>query len=191
MPANFQFGFEHHLYIAATDDPATVGDATDYTIPQALNGVLTGTVNVNNAAWHEYANVRTVNVGGNATSVDITTREEARSGFSSEVDVTTSGEMTFEVRYKPTDSNGVYQDVLFAALMKTWLGKKEIAAVDLDKLYTVKGAQGLAGNWTVNFSAQKEVQGVVLCNLTLKLSSFPGWIVQTHASSGQVFVVFS
>ncbi len=62
---------------------------------------------LHNAAWLEYANVKNVTLGGNANSVDITTRDEARSGFSTEVDVTTSGEMTFEARYnKPTDTGG-------------------------------------------------------------------------------------
>lgn len=187
--ANFQFGFDHRLYIACADsDP---GAPVVLTLPQALTGEPTGaTVHYNNANWQLYDNVRTVNVGGNATSVDITTRAEARSGFSSEVDVTTAGEMTFEVRYKPLNDDGTYADPTFAALMRAWLGRKEIAAVDLDKPMNIQGAQGLCGNWTVSFSNQKEVQGVVLANLTLKLSSWAAWIV-AQDTSGTNFAKFS
>lgn len=190
MPSNFQFGFEHYLYLGVTT--TTTGTApnqvTTYT-PRALNArpvasPAAGDVSYNTAdLWTEYANVRTVNVGGNANSVDITTRDEARSGFSTEVDVTTTGEMTFEVRYKPTSSTGAVQDPVFEALLRAWLGKYEIAGVDLDKKIDQPGAQGLVGNWTVSFSNQKEVQGVVLASLTLKLSSYPNWIRRNSAGT--------
>ena len=168
MAKNFQFGFDHYLYLAHD------GAGTAQKLDQRPGG--SGTTDYSNATWVEYPNVRTVNVGGNANSVDITTRDEARSGFATEVDATTTGEMTFEVRYKPTDDNGNVQDWAFEALLKTWLNRDEIAAMDLDKQSSVDGAQGLTGNWTVNFSNQKEVQGVVLASVTLKLSSFPNWI---------------
>ncbi len=34
--------------------------------------------------------------------------------------------MTFEARYKPTDNTGAPQDIIFEALLKAWLGKKEL-----------------------------------------------------------------
>lgn len=194
MPLNFQFGFEHYLYLGMTNtDPDGGGPLLATPQPQALTQRPPGStpaVHFNNASWQEYSNVRTVTVGGNTNSVDITTRDEARSGFSTEVDVTTSGEMTFEVRYKPTDNAGAPQDLIFEALLKAWLGKKEIAAVDLDKPLTSPGAQGLVGNWTVTFSNQKEVQGVVLANLTLKLSSLPNWI-RAADNTGTNFAIIS
>jgi hypothetical protein len=75
------------------------------------------------------------------------------------------------------------QDPVFEALLRAWLGKYEIAGVDLDKKIDQPGAQGLVGNWTVSFSNQKEVQGVVLASLTLKLSSFPNWIRRNAAGT--------
>lgn len=185
MPLNFQFGYEHYLYLAV--DVSTPTNP----IPKAFTQRPPGSapaIHFNNAPWVEYPNVRTVTVGGNANSVDITTRDEARSGFSSEVDVTTSGEMTFEVRYKRRNDSGAIQDPIFEALLKAWLGKQEIAAVDLDNNKGVAGAQGLVGNWTVSFSNQKEVQGVVIASLTLKLSSFPNWI-RASDTSGTNFVI--
>lgn len=184
MPLNFQFGYEHYLHLAVDISTPT------NPIPKAFTQRPPGdspAIHFNNAPWQEYANVRTVTVGGSANSVDITTRDEARSGFSSEVDVTTTGEMTFEVRYKRRTDAGAIQDPIFEALLKAWLGKLEIAAVDLDGPLTRNGAQGLAGNWTVGFSNQKEVQGVVIANLTLKLSSYPNWI-RAGDTSGTAFV---
>ena len=64
-------------------------------------------------------------------------------------------------------------DLIYEALLKAWLTKKEIAAIDLDKPLGQAGAQGLVANWTVTFGQQKEVQGVVITNVTMKLSSFP------------------
>lgn len=189
MPLNFQFGYEHYLYLAVDLSTPTnpVPKAITARPPVAPPTTL---IHFNNAPWQEYANVRTVTVGGSANSVDITTRDEARSGFSSEVDVTTSGEMTFEVRYKRRTDAGAIQDPIFEALLKAWLGKQEIAAVDLDGPKTRNGAQGLVGNWTVGFSNQKEVQGVVIANLTLKLSSYPNWI-RAGDDTGTGFVIVS
>lgn len=188
MPLNFQFGYEHYLYLGVDTTVATNPLARELTMRPGQTPAPTVQRHFNNMTWQEYANVRTVTVGGNANSVDITTRDEARSGFSTEVDVTTSGEMTFEIRYKPTNDAGAIQDPIFEALLKAWLGKKEIAAVDLDKKINVAGAQGLVGNWTVSFSNQKEVQGVVLANITLKLSSFPNWIRAADAT-GTAFAI--
>lgn len=200
MPGNFQFGFEHYLYIAMDEVDIDPGAGTTLApVPIALthrpvtpapDPLPSPYYHYNNAPWVEYSNVRTVSVGGNANSVDITTRDEARSGFSTEVNVTTTGEMTFEVRYKPTNDAGEVVDLLFEALLRAWLGKKEIAAVDLDKPITSPGAQGLAGNWTVGFSNQKEVQGVVMSNLTLRLSSLPTWI-RAADNTGTGFVAVS
>lgn len=193
MPSNFQFGYEHYLYLGIQKD---TNDAFN---PKALNsrpGDASPDIHYNGGAfslgtsgvastglWLEYANVRTVNVGGNSNSVDITTRDEARSGFSSEVDATTTGEMTFEARYKPTDASGAPVDLIYEALLKAWLTKKEIAAIDLDKPLGQAGAQGLVANWTVTFGQQKEVQGVVITNVTMKLSSFPNYIRAGSASA--------
>lgn len=191
MPGNFQFGFEHHLYVAI-DNTTTPGAPVPVALTQRPPGGPTAGLYHYNTAnlWTEYTNVRTVNVGGNNNSVDITTRDEARTGFSTEVNVTTTGEMTFEVRYKPTNSAGNVTDLIFEALLRAWLGKKEIAAVDLDKPLDEPGAQGLVGNWTVGFSNQKEVQGVVLANLTLRLSSLPNWI-RAADDTGVAFAAIS
>ena len=182
VASNFQYGFQHYLYLA--HDGAGAAEALD-----SRAGALPA-INFNTASWVEYSNVRTVTVGGSSNSVDITTRDEARSGFSTEVDATTTGEMSFEVRYKRTTDAGVVQDWGFEALLKTWLGRTEIAAMDLDQIITGTGAQGLVGNWTVSFTNQKEVAGVVLATVTMKLSSFPNW-VRTADGTGTNFAIVS
>lgn len=168
MPLNFQFGYEHYLYLGATGGPPV-------DTPQALTGRPSETVDYTNWSANEWANIRTLNLGGNTNSINITTRDEARSGFSSEVDVTQTGQMTFEVRYKRLNGATV-QDPLFEVALKAWLGKLEFAACDFDQQITVLGTQGLIGNWTATFTNNKEVEGAVLSNMTLKLSSFPNWI---------------
>lgn len=195
MSQNYQFGFQHCLYLAWTDADAGAGVTP---VPVKLDTRPTGgtgtapaspAVHFNNAPWGEYANVTTVNVGGSSTSVDITTRDEARSGFNTNVIVTTQGQMSFDIRYKPRADDGSVQDAYFEALLKAWLLKTEIAAIDLDKPIADLGAQGLVGNWTVNISNKKELQGVVMCTVEMNLSSLPNWIRRSVAGAGGFLIV--
>lgn len=187
MPENFQFGYEHRLYIGAKD-----ADSTGYvntlvaldSRPDDVPAPPAEAVNYKTWDYVRYENIRTLSLGGNADKVDITTRDEARRGFKTEVNVVTTGEMNFDVRYKPIQDDGVPRDPIFQLLIEAWLNRTEIAAIDLDKPIETIGAQGLIGNWTVSFSNQKEVNGVVTASMAMTLSSFPDWIVRT-AADGQ------
>lgn len=182
--ATYQFGYQHRLYLAYS---LSGGRAE----PQSLNtrpSDTTPDVTFNTAFWSLFDGVRDVEVGGTANTVDITTRDEARTGFSSEIDVTTSGTMTTEIRYRPTLDNvstfGTDKTGLgYEALLKTWRRRTTIAAMDLDKEITEVGAQGLVANWGVTFTNRKEVQGVVIATVTFRLVDYADWIVQTSAGT--------
>lgn len=182
MPGNFQFGYEHYLLIAT----AQVGSSGPYVRPQAFNcrptdsPLPTPAVHFNNAHWEVYDNVRDVTESGNANSVNITTRGEARRGYSTEVDVTVTGQLTFPVRYKANWSSG--GDSVFQALMYAARKRLEIALVDLDGPITQVGAQGNVGNYTITYTLEKNVEGVVIANVTAKLSSYPDRIELTDDS---------
>lgn len=192
MSQNFQFGYHHYLYFGYGDtDPGgpVVLGGLKFNCRPSTSPAPANPLHFNNISWVEYANVTTVNVGGSSTSVDITTRDEARSGFSTSVVVTTQGSMSFDLRYKPRDDAGDVQDTLFEVLLKTWLSKGEIAAVDFDKPEDQLGAQGLVGNWTVNITNKKELQGAVMCTVEMALSSWPNWVRRaTVGASGFVVV---
>jgi hypothetical protein len=130
----------------------------------------------------EYGNVRDLTVGGSPTTADITTRDEARTGFSSEVDVFQSGSMTFQARYKPRTvgtGKGTIQDQIFEALDDAARNRTSIAGVDLDgQLIDANGGiKGVFANWTVTITNTKPVAGAVIADVTLKLVSFSARIV--------------
>ena len=185
MSQNFQFGYQHYLNLAHT-----TGTPIKFNCRPGVSEPASP-VHFNNVTWVAYDNVTTVNVGGSSTTVDITTRDEARSGFNTQVVVTTQGQMTFDVRYKPTDDAGLAQDLGFEALLKAWLGKVEIAAIDFDKPPLTLGAQGLVGNWTVNITNKKELQGVVMCTIEMNLSSLPNWIRCDATTGADAYEIIS
>lgn len=187
MPDNFQFGSEHYLYIAHNSG-----------VPVALNGrpgdsgPPTNTYETFGPSgldyWDEYPNVMDLNEANNNNTVNITTRDEARQGLSSEVIATTTGSMSFQIRYKPNTSGATTpQDAIFRALLRASRFKLEIAAVDLDRAITQTGAQGQVGNWVVAMSRSKPVEGVVTAQVDFNLSSFGDWIIADDTSGGDAF----
>jgi hypothetical protein len=93
------------------------------------------------------------------------------------VDVTTTGQLSFQVRYKK--NYGASSDPTYQALLYAWLKKREIAMVDLDGPISQVGAQGTVGNYTITFTLNKPVEGVVLATVTAKLSSYPDRVTIT------------
>ncbi len=188
MPVQFQFGNEHHLYLLldSNNKAVALNSRPGQTNPTPPTPAITYNSIPGGAAWTLYDAIRDLNVGGNDNTVDVTTRDEARLGFSTEVVVTTGGEMTFEVRYKRrTDvgSFGTVQDFAHEALLRAWLAKTEIAAIDLDQALGTAGAQGLVANWSVTFGLAKPVQGMLASNITLRMSTFPDWIVKQTSTT--------
>lgn len=187
MPANFQFGSEHYLIVAT----AQVGGTGDYLRPEALTGRPDDTpepdVHVNNAHWVGYDNVRDVSESGSGNTVNITTRDEARRGLSVEVTVTKTGQLTFAIRYRAARlvSDPTYQALIYAALKR-----EEIALADLDGPPTTVGSQGQVGNYTLTYSLDKPVEGVVIANFTANLTSYPDRIeVDSVTGSVPTFVL--
>lgn len=176
MAKQFQTGAEHYLYLGYTTSAGALTglltfDDTINTSGTAVDGG-TSTINDITANLQLLDNIRDVEVGGDNQSIDTTVREDARQGFSTEIIATSSANMTFEHRYKPRDSaDGSIQDLGFEALMRAFLTKAEIAAIDCDFSKATDGAQGLAANFTVGYSQSKPVAGLVVVNWTLTASS--------------------
>lgn len=161
--STFRFGHGGRLYIGTT----------------ALTGrpPATGVVHYNNATWRLYDNVRDVEFGGTGTNVDITTRDEARSGFQSNVTVFSSGELTFESRWRPSTSFVSPADEIFQDLIKAWIQKLEVAIMDLDQPKEQEGAQGFVGNFIIDVTRRAPVGGIFTVQIRATLSSFPNWII--------------
>ena len=155
MAKSFLLGYEGGFYI---------GDAP---FDQRPGG--SGSADYTNTTWTEMDIVIDVNNNFASESVDTTTRGEAKVGFSSEVNTTKTGEITTSIRWAPGDNQ-------FDKMVKAWRDTEEIAVLDLDQLYTVVGAQGLASNMTVSFNITKPVKDIQRVDVTFKISSFPDWI---------------
>lgn len=181
MPANYQFGSEHYLIVATTQ----VGGTGDYNRPLALLGRPSDTpepaVHVNDAHWVAYDNIRDVSESGSGNTVNITTRDEARRGLSVEVTVTKTGQLTFAVRYR---AKRLLNDPTYQALMYAALKREEIAMADLDGPMTTVGSQGQVGNYTLTYSLDKPVEGVVIANFTANLTSYPDRVEVASVAAG-------
>lgn len=191
-------GSQSRLYIAYNAGPLAI-DAIVNTSGGAVGGSTT--VNTIHTAGDLLLvdEIRDVNIGGSNNTVDTTTRESARQGFSTSIIATSDSTMTVQMVYKNLASNGAAvgdTGLAFDYLMEAFVTKSEIFAVDLDSEIdttattgpgaTTNHARGLAGNWSVGFSQPKEVQGLVVVDWEFALSSKAQWI-EFDATTGDVF----
>ena len=183
VPGTFQFGYEHRLYIGAnvlSDRPSTMGG----------NG--TGTHFNTAAQWTSaYDTIRDLDVGGSENTVDITTRDEARKGFTVEPVVSQTGQITFQIRWLPSQQADLSDaDANFVKLLKAWRGQDSVALMELDQERENEGAQGFVGNFNISFNWNKPVQGVVVVDVNARLVSYPDWIVcQSYSSPNSTFEI--
>lgn len=161
MPSNFKLGYEGKLYYsptALTDRPLTA------------SGGGTGT-HFGNVVWSNYEITNVMDLEGNfeSESVDTTTRSEAAVGWSSEINTTKQGQLTFTMRWKPAAAD-------FIVMRAAWLAGGEIAMLDLDGPVGTNGSQGIVANWTLSFNRKMPLKGIMTVDVTAKISSYPNWV---------------
>ena len=165
MATPIQFGSAHRLYVGNNTLNSRPLDA----VPDR---------HFNNVTWAPYDTIRDLNVGGSENTVDATTRDEARKGFTVEPVVSQTGQMTFQVRWTASQQADLSDaDTNFVALLKAWRGQTSVALMELDQEATVTGAQGFVGNFNISFTWNKPVQGIVVADVNARLVGFPDWIV--------------
>lgn len=175
----FQFSGQHKFFLGVSDATpgpegtpletnATVDSAGD---PEA--GVASPvTVNTLWAAGdlQLYKNIRDLNEAGSNNTVNITTREEAELGISSEVIATTTRTLTTEILYQPANfTTGAATDLLYKALKLASINKTGIFVMDLDadpNDASIDGASGYGATYRVALSTAKPVEGVVTVTAT-------------------------
>ena len=111
MPANFVLGYECYLYIG------------DTAFDQRPAG--TGTHDYNSVTWSELDVVQDVTDNFESEKVDTTTRSEAKVGWASEIQTTKSGNLSFTMRWKKSDTK-------FVQMVDAWLASSEVSLLDLD-----------------------------------------------------------
>ena len=183
VPGTFQFGYEHRLY---------VGDAVLTDRPALAGGGDTDTHFNTAGQWPNagmYDTIRDLDVGGSENTVDITTRDEARKGFTVEPVVSQTGQMNFQIRWQASEQADLSDaDVNFVKLLKALRTQSSVALLELDQEKSSPGAQGFVGNFNVSFNWNKPVQGVVVVDVTARLVSFPDWvIVQSYIDPNPAF----
>jgi hypothetical protein len=159
MAKSFRLGYEGALYIGANALNHKEGESSP---PTPLYDFTTVT-------WAELVNIGDVELGGDPESVDTTTRETARTGFSAEIDVIEKGELTFPIQFDPADAN-------FKKLLQAKVQKLEVALMDLSEQKNVVGAIGICGNFTINFGQKKPVKGVQVIEVRAKVIRYTDWV---------------
>lgn len=170
----FQIGAQHYLYLAYSDvsTPLTINALTD----NGGDPLAPGTTGINEIkANFKLADlIKDVTVGGNNNTVDVTTRQTARQGFSATIIATSDASMQVQFAYEPRNVAAPHayarQDI--GILLHCFTNKETIFAIDLDNTATTGGAQGVGANWSVGFSTPKEVQGQVVMDVEFALESF-------------------
>ena len=174
MP-NFQVGAEHYLYLAYSDGstPLTVDTFVDTAGVDSPAGT-----SINDIEGDlELADlIKDVTVGGANNTVDITTRQTARAGYSASIIATSDATMQVQFAYEPRDESAktwtaINRDDL-SILYHCFITKSSIFAIDLDGSKATDGAGGLGANWTIGFSQPKEVQGQVVLDVEFALESY-------------------
>lgn len=210
---NFQFSGQHKFYFAydaVTREPLRVNS---YHNDEDINGIdLAGNaINVNNpnpmiagAFGTDYANF---NATGNVqdftspssnNTVVITTRADAEQGVEASVIATVTKSITFTMIYKANEvsDTDLLADPFSGSLFKAAFGKKEIYAIDMDRVFGKmtdgssdagnKGVKGFGSNWSVGITESKPVNGVVTLDINLTSSSFGEMLV--HEGTANRFI---
>ena len=157
MAKTFYLGLDAGLYIA------------NKSLDQRPGG--SGTWDYNTVTWTEILNVGDVSLGGDPETADLTTRDSARTGFTSEVDVIEKGQLTFTMSIKDLSLDTILEQIVSAKIAKT-----ELAFLDLTQLKSDAESWGFVGNFTVNFQQNKPVKGGQIINVTAKLVSFSDYL---------------
>ena len=142
-------------------------------------GESSGTHDFNSVTWSEITNVGDTSLGGDPETADLTTRDSARSGFTSEVDVLERGQLTFTMSVKDLSSDANLESIVEAKINKT-----ELSLLDLTKVISEAGAWGFVANWTINFSQNRPVKGGQIINVTAKLVSYSDYVETDTVGSG-------
>lgn len=174
----FQIGAQHYLYLAY--DSVTVPRTVDALIDTAGAPVGSGTVTINTIDAETPSKlkladlIKDVTVGGSNNTVDVTTRQTARQGFSASIIATSDSNMQVQFAYEPRSTAGPnpYLREDLGILQYCFATKKTIYAIDLDASKATGGAQGVGANWSIGFSTPKEVQGQVVMDVEFALESY-------------------
>jgi len=221
MPENatYQRWYEHRLYLLVGVGGALPATPSTITGPKLLNAKLTTFADesaLETATGGKlvlFDKVRSLTVTSEPTRETITTRDEARGGFETQVDITSSVTKTFQVRYQRasintstrlkvlTDEQAIIRSLLLAK--STGSG---ICAVDMDSGLQTGinaltwdtlgtdldgGALGIAGNWSVAFNITKEVNSVVYADMTLTMTEYPEYVEWSPSTGTGKFIEFT
>jgi hypothetical protein len=166
MADNFLAGFEGGLYVG--------DDTMDWKLGVAGK---VGEKDANDIVWTEIIFIQDVSQSNRTDTADLTTREIARAGFSAEIDILKTGEITVPFVLKPGNAAAVAQarDFILAdqaktprsilRLSQTMDSYNEVGVVNV-------GALGVVANCTVTVGAEEPVKGVQTLPLTFKFVDY-------------------
>lgn len=179
----YQTGAEHYLMLAYTGP--TAPQVTDTQIKVDGTNKITGATSApKDLTLVEAPRIRDVNVGSAAATIDSTTRESARAGFTSNIPGPVDADFTVQFVWEPRDDTGAIIRPDLEILQYCAAAKKTIWVCDFDKPITKLGAQGLAANWRVSWSNPKPVADLVTWDVTFLLETNPQIIVVSTVDDG-------
>lgn len=155
MPASYNLGYTGTLWYFATPLTALSGAGSALTV-----------------TWVAATNVMDVDATMASDSVDVTTRVEAATGWSSDVQTLRSAELTFTMRVKQVDT-------ATTALLTAWNTGAEIALLDLSGTKGAaadEGHHGISGNFTLSLDTKRPIKGVQVLEFKASLSSYPLYV---------------
>lgn len=108
--------------------------------------------------------------------VDATTRQEAATGWRSEIAVLRNGRITFDLRWEhedpaPAGSAAEFRNKIVAA----WEASSAITLAFFDNATSVTGAQGLIANFSVSLTKNEALIDVQKASVSLTIHSYPEW----------------
>lgn len=119
----------------------------------------------------EVSNIKNLNINMTQEMTDISTR--ASGGWKHEAPTVKSGSITFDMQWKPDDSQ-------FTAIKAAFLAGSEVFAVALDQAKTVTGAQGPGSNFVVaNFTKTENLTEAQTVSVELRPSSYTAWFTKS------------
>jgi hypothetical protein len=125
------------------------------------------------ASRTELTNVKDLTANLETGEADVTTR--ANNGWRATAATLKEMTLEWEMQWKPGDAG-------FEAIKDAWLNNDEIGLVALDQDYSVAGAQGPTGNFTItNFSKSEPLEEAQTVSVTAKASSQQQWFVKPSA----------
>lgn len=126
--------------------------------------------------WLELEVITTVTLNASGNDVDITTRSEAKSGWSATARPLKQGNVTCSMRWDPAR-------VDMARMIDRWIKNRVQSLLFLDQPVTVDGAQGLVGNFNVSFDKNEPLDNAQSADLTLGIVSYPDWVVASSTGT--------